>query len=195
MAIGWSWTVVCQLVANLFEKQNCPEITKNDLGEVLVEFRGCGRCHRHRRGHCRGDCQSVIIYSHLQSERGGFLGLPPSMHRVKFSKSITHFHFSGSSRICFVVTSSVQPPFAWHSLKQLLASATQLPFTCLAEVSCSGASSTKKKRRRRRLFMIFWRANLEVNWLMWKWTRTGILYPTSGCKTSKGSHQLRKMIF
>ena len=31
--------------------------------------------------------------------------------------------------------------------------------------------------------MMFWKANLEVNWLMWKWTRTGFLYPTSGCKT------------
>ena len=31
--------------------------------------------------------------------------------------------------------------------------------------------------------MMFWKANLEVNWLMWKWTRAGFLYPTSGCKT------------
>ena len=28
------WTVVCQLVANLFEKQNCHEITKKYLGGV-----------------------------------------------------------------------------------------------------------------------------------------------------------------
>ena len=31
--------------------------------------------------------------------------------------------------------------------------------------------------------MMFRKANLEVNWLVWKWTRTGILCPTSGCKT------------
>ena len=31
--------------------------------------------------------------------------------------------------------------------------------------------------------MMSWKANLEVNWLMWKWTQTGFLYPTSGCKT------------
>ena len=31
--------------------------------------------------------------------------------------------------------------------------------------------------------MMFWKTNSEVNCLMWKWTRTGILYPTSGCET------------
>ena len=41
------------------------EITQNNFGEVLVEFLGCGRCHRHRHGHCldyrRCHRQSVII--------------------------------------------------------------------------------------------------------------------------------------